>query len=70
MERHNENGLAVAKFLEGHPMIKKIYYIGLESHPQHTLAAKMMGVCRFLPWLGTIFADSGYSTLNAELLKR
>jgi methionine-gamma-lyase len=42
MTRHNENGLAVAHFLEGHPEIVSVYYPGLASHPQHDLAASQM----------------------------
>ena len=42
MDRHNENALKVAKFLETHPKIGKVYYPGLESHPQHELAKKQM----------------------------
>jgi len=39
MARHNQNGLAVARFLEVHSAIERILYPGLESHPQHELAA-------------------------------
>jgi cystathionine gamma-synthase len=42
MQRHNENGLAVARFLEAHPRIEKVYYPGLESHRDHALAKKYM----------------------------
>ena len=42
MERHNQNGLAVAQFLASHPKVKKVYYPGLPSHPQHELARKQM----------------------------
>lgn len=42
MARHSENGMAVAKYLESIPYIKKVYYPGLESHPQHELAGKIM----------------------------
>jgi cystathionine beta-lyase/cystathionine gamma-synthase len=40
MERHNLNGLAVAKYLEAHPKVKAVIYPGLKSHPQHELAAR------------------------------
>jgi O-acetylhomoserine (thiol)-lyase len=40
MPRHCENGLAVAKFLEGHPLVTWVNYPGLESHPGHALAKK------------------------------
>lgn len=42
MERHNQNGMQVAKYLEKHPKIAKVHYPGLPSHPQHTLAKKQM----------------------------
>ena len=42
MARHCENGLAVAKYLESVPYVKKVYYPGLESHPQHEVAKRMM----------------------------
>ncbi len=42
MERHNENGLAIARFLEAHGAIERVLYPGLESHPQHELAALQM----------------------------
>ncbi len=42
MERHNANGLAVARFLEGHAGIDRVLYPGLPSHPQHALAHRQM----------------------------
>ncbi len=42
MERHNQNALLIARFLEDHPNVKKVYYPGLQSHPQHSLAKKQM----------------------------
>ena len=42
MQRHNENGLAVAEFLAGHPRIEKVYYPGLPSHPYHEVAKRTM----------------------------
>jgi O-acetylhomoserine (thiol)-lyase len=40
MERHSQNALRVAEFLEGHPSVSWISYPGLESHPQYELATK------------------------------
>ncbi len=40
MERHSQNALRIAEFLEGHPSINWVSYPGLTSHPQHELAAK------------------------------
>jgi cystathionine beta-lyase/cystathionine gamma-synthase len=42
MARHNDNGLAVARFLTSHPNVERTYYPGLEDHPQHALARKQM----------------------------
>jgi cystathionine gamma-synthase len=42
MERHNANGMEVARFLEGHPKVARVLYPGLESHPDHTLATRLM----------------------------
>jgi methionine-gamma-lyase len=42
VERHNSSALAVARFLESHPKIERVYYPGLESHPQHELARVQM----------------------------
>jgi cystathionine beta-lyase/cystathionine gamma-synthase len=42
MERHNANGLALAEYLEAHPKVRHVYYPGLPSHPQHTLATRQM----------------------------
>jgi len=40
MERHNSNGMQVARYLEKHPKVKKVHYPGLPSHPQHSSIAK------------------------------
>jgi len=42
MERHCASALAVAQFLEGHEKVRKVFYPGLASHPQHALAKKQM----------------------------
>lgn len=42
MERHCENALKVAKFLEEHPVVEKVYYPGLKSFSQYELAKKQM----------------------------
>lgn len=42
VERHNSNALALAKFFETHPKVGRVYYPGLESHPQHELAKSQM----------------------------
>ena len=42
MERISESTLAIARFLESHPKISRVYYPGLTSHPQHEIAKKQM----------------------------
>ncbi len=42
MERHNANGLGVARFLEAHPRVERVLYPGLESHPFHAEARHTM----------------------------
>jgi cystathionine gamma-synthase len=42
MERHNANGLAVARFLAEHPRVERVYYPGLPSHPYHELARRTL----------------------------
>ncbi len=42
MQRHNQNGMEIARFLEDHPKVGKVHYPGLESHPQHELANRLM----------------------------
>lgn len=42
MQRHNENGLAVAEFLEAHPKVERVYYPGLPSHPYYDVARRTM----------------------------
>jgi cystathionine beta-lyase/cystathionine gamma-synthase len=42
MQAHNANGQRIAEWLEAHPKVKRVYYPGLPSHPQHELAARQM----------------------------
>jgi methionine-gamma-lyase len=42
VERHNQNGMALAKFLERSSKVSRVHYPGLESHPQHKLAKSQM----------------------------
>src|SRR5438132_2472225 len=42
MQQHNANGLALAEFLSAHPKVKKVFYPGLPTHPQHDLAKRQM----------------------------
>ncbi|WP_262675494.1 trans-sulfuration enzyme family protein [Paenibacillus sp. J5C2022] len=53
MARHAENGLRIARFLKEHPHVEKVFYPGLEEHPQYELGQKQMsgysGLMSFIP---------------------
>jgi cystathionine gamma-lyase len=42
MARHNDSALTLARWLEAQPKVRKVFYPGLESHPQHALAQRQM----------------------------
>ena len=42
VQRHNENGLAVARFFEGHAAVERVVYPGLASHPDHEVARSLL----------------------------
>ena len=42
MERHSQNGLKIARWLEGRKGVRRVIYPGLESHPQHGIAKAQM----------------------------
>ncbi len=42
MQAHCSNALQIARFLEGHPRVERVYYPGLPSHPQYDLAQRQM----------------------------
>ena len=42
MERHNSNGLQVARHLEAHPKVRRVWYPALESHPDYAVAQRTM----------------------------
>lgn len=42
MERHSQNAMKIAQYLESHPKIDWVRYPGLQSHPQYSLAQKQM----------------------------
>jgi cystathionine beta-lyase/cystathionine gamma-synthase len=66
MERHCENALALARWLETHSQVARVYYPGLASHPQHALAARQMrafgGMLSFELRLGLEAANTVAST--------
>jgi cystathionine beta-lyase len=53
MQRHCENGKAIAEFLSDHPKVKKVYWPGFENHPNHKVAQTQMkdfgGMLSFVP---------------------
>lgn len=42
MKQHEENAVAVANYLRGHPTVKRVFYPGLDSHPGHEIAKRQM----------------------------
>ena len=68
MERHNQNGLALANFLAAHPKVQQVHYPGLPDHPHHELAKRQMrgfgGVISFR--LGSL--DKARTLLNSVQL--
>ncbi len=53
MQRHCENGEAIARYLKKHPKIEKVYWPGFEEHPNHEVAKSQMsdfgGMISFIP---------------------
>jgi cystathionine gamma-synthase len=42
MRQHNDSALAIARFLEAHPKVARVWYAGLESHPDHATASRVL----------------------------
>jgi len=42
VQRHNENGMRIAGWLEAHPRVRRVWYPGLASHPDHAIARRSM----------------------------
>lgn len=59
VKRHNENALAVARWLEGRPEVERVIYPGLESHPDHALASELMS--GFGGMVSLILAGGGHA---------
>lgn len=61
MQRHCENGRAIAKYLAKHPKIEKVYWPGFEDHPNHDIAKSQMndfgGMISFVT-KGSSYADA------------
>jgi cystathionine beta-lyase/cystathionine gamma-synthase len=65
MAAHNSNGLAIARFLASHERVDRVYYPGLESHPQHALAARQM-----TGFTGMVSVDVGTLERARSLVER
>lgn len=65
MERHNSNAIKIAEYLEKASYVKKVYYPGLKSHPQHQLAKKQMS-----GFGGIILVDLGDMEMVKKFLKK
>ncbi|HKW17702.1 MAG TPA: PLP-dependent aspartate aminotransferase family protein [Terriglobales bacterium] len=65
MLQHDCNGRKVAEFLVGHKKVKKVFYPGLEDHPQHKLAKKQMS-----GFGAMITFETGSRTNAAKVLER
>ncbi len=61
MQRHCENGKAIAEYLVKHPKIEKVYWPGFEDHPNHDIAKSQMkdfgGMISFIP-KGSSYEDA------------
>ena len=50
VRQHARNAEAVARFLESHDKVERVFYPGLASHPQHNLAMSQMEMWFRLAW--------------------
>jgi cystathionine gamma-lyase/cystathionine beta-lyase/cystathionine gamma-lyase/homocysteine desulfhydrase len=60
MRQHDQSGRAIAEYLRQHPKVKKVFYPGLTSHPQHELA------CRQMSGFGALITFETGSLANAK----
>ncbi|MEE8235237.1 MAG: PLP-dependent transferase, partial [Gammaproteobacteria bacterium] len=54
MEKQSANAAAIAEFLEGHPMVERVCYPGLESFPQHELASSQASGYGAMVWFEVV----------------
>ena len=67
MQRHCENGRAVAEFLRSHPKVARVYWCGFEDHPNHDIAKKQMR--DFGGMMSFTLKDDSLETANSVLSK-
>ena len=66
MERHSENAMQIAQFLNFHPKVSRVWYPGLRTHPQHEIAARQMsGFGGMLAFELKGGRDAGVTLLNS-----
>jgi cystathionine gamma-lyase / homocysteine desulfhydrase len=65
MEEHEANTKMIVEFLQGHPSVKKVYYPGIETHPNHEIAKKQTR-----GFGGMVSFDVGSEEKAAELLSK
>ncbi|MDG6107170.1 PLP-dependent transferase [Dactylosporangium aurantiacum] len=70
MARHNASGLAVARFLAGHPAVRAVHHPGLPEHPQHDLAVRQMRGFGGMLAFTVADADAAVRVLRATRLCR
>ena len=64
VRKHEENAVAVARYLDAHPAVKTVFYPGLESHPGHDIAARQM---KGFGGMVSFETDGGIDRVNAFL---
>jgi methionine-gamma-lyase len=66
MQRHAENAMTIARWLEEHPQVATVHYPGLESHPGHEIAQKQMfnGYCGMISFELKKGFDAGVAVMN------
>ena len=65
VQQQNRNGMAVAKFLVDHPKVRRVWYLGLESHPHHDIAAAFEGYGGVVTFEIDGSAEDAYCFLDA-----
>lgn len=63
VQRHCENGMQVAEYLNNHPLVERVYYPGLPNHPFHEIAKKQMS------GFGGMVSFTFKSTLKVDAIK-
>lgn len=61
MQRHCDNAMTIARWLDQHPKVKHVYYPGLPNHPQHTLATAQMSA-----FGGIVSADFDFTLADTK----